>query len=298
MCSACVGWDSGAVVFHVDLHCSIGYPGSHLDRRVLGRVLMRIGNQVHQYLANPVRLDFDQRQIGVDPLGQDLAAGVGLGAHRPHHVFDQRAEAGRLRADREAPGVGAREVEQIVQQPHQVAAVVEDDLDRLHLPWAERVAVHHQQLGEALDRGQRAAQLVRRGQHELVFHPVELVALGCLELQFGGHFVERVAERRGLREAADLDPRRAVAARRAVPPPRPAPRAAAASRRSGRRRAGAPRSARRSARRRRGSRCRGCRRRSSRAVLRGGLLRVRSSPAAFGGRTPSASLRRATISVW
>ena len=94
-----------------------------------------------------------------------------------------------------------------------MAGVVEDDLDRVRLLGGELVALQHQQLGEALHRGQRAAQLVRGGEHELVFHPVEAVAFAGPALQVRRHLVEGRAERRRLREAADRDAGAQVAGR-------------------------------------------------------------------------------------
>ena len=95
---------------------------------------MRIGKQIHQYLANPVGLDLDQRQVGLDPSRSGVwLARLGLAAHRPHRVVDQRRQLGRPRRDRQPAGVAAGEVEQVVEEADQVAAVVEDDLDRLDL---------------------------------------------------------------------------------------------------------------------------------------------------------------------
>ena len=59
---------------------------------------------------------------GCDLLGQRLAGGLGLAAHRPHGVVDQRRDLGRRRLDRQPAGVAAGEVEQVVEQAHQVAA--------------------------------------------------------------------------------------------------------------------------------------------------------------------------------
>jgi len=67
-----------------------------------------------------------------------------------------------LRPDRQPPGVGAGEVEQVVEQPHQMAGVVEDHPDRLDLARVRLFAFEHQQLGEALDRGEGAAELGAR----------------------------------------------------------------------------------------------------------------------------------------
>ena len=173
---------------------------------------MGVGQKVDQNLSDPVGVDQQRRQVGGDRLrSSDLLGGLGLAAHRPHRVVDQRRGVGRHRLDRQPPGVAAGEVEQVVEQADQVAGVVEDDLDRFRLLGAELLALQHQQLGEALDRGQRAAQLVRGGEHELVFDPVEPVAFARLPLQLVGHLVEGGAERRGLREAADLDPGAEVA---------------------------------------------------------------------------------------
>ena len=96
-----------------------------------------------------------------------------------------------------------------------MAAVVEDHLDGLGLLGGELFALEHQQLGESLDGGERAAQLVRRCQHELVFHPIELVAFAFAALKLFGHVVEGGPERRGLGEAADPYPGVEVAGRQA-----------------------------------------------------------------------------------
>ena len=137
MCSSWFSGDSRSVVGHVYLHFGTGYPRRDLDRRPFGRVLMRIGKQIHQYLADPVGLDVDQRQVGLDPLGQGLAALASVWARIVRTTSSiSGAELGRLRAEREPAGVAAGEVEQVVEQADQVAAVVEDDLDRLHLPRA------------------------------------------------------------------------------------------------------------------------------------------------------------------
>ena len=175
--------DARSVVGHADLHFGTDYPRRDLDRRSFGRVLMRVGKQIHQYLANPVRLDVDRRQAGLDLLasGSGRAASVWARIVRTASSISGATSVG-CGVIAEPAGVAAGEVEQVVEQAHQVAAVVEDDLDRLHLLRGQRVALQHQQLGEALDRGQRAAQLVRGGEHELVFEPVEPVALARLQL--------------------------------------------------------------------------------------------------------------------
>ena len=95
---------------------------------------MRIGKQIHQYLANPVGLDVDRRQVRLDLAAVSVwpAASVWPRIVRTASSISG-ADLGRRRLDRQAPGVAAGEVEQVVEQADQVAGVVEDDLDRLGL---------------------------------------------------------------------------------------------------------------------------------------------------------------------
>ena len=95
---------------------------------------MRIGKQIHQYLANPVGLDVDRRQVRARSARLRVCSAASVWPRIVRTASSTSgATLGRHRLDRQPAGVAAGEVEQVVEQAHQVAAVVEDDLDRLGL---------------------------------------------------------------------------------------------------------------------------------------------------------------------
>jgi hypothetical protein len=121
-----------------------------------------------------------QRRYQVDLVGQTL--GLGLCPHRPLAAIDQVCKVDRDRLDLEPIGLDLGEIEDIVDQRAQVAAVVDDGLQCL-APINVAV-VCKRGLCEADDRGQRRADLVAHVGEEFRLRPrgrQGLVACGLQE---------------------------------------------------------------------------------------------------------------------
>ena len=100
-------------------------------------------------------------------------------AHQRGDLADGVGHVGRPAVDLDAAGLDARDVEQVVDQVDEPVGGQLDDLDELALAVVEVGAGGGEQLDEALDRRQRAAQLVRGGGDELALEPLEPDALGA-----------------------------------------------------------------------------------------------------------------------
>ena len=91
------------------------------DRPALGE-LDGVADQVQEHLAHPDRIRPDPRGHGrVDLALARQALGV---AHRPHQAGDLVDEQARLEVDRrelEAPGLDARQIEDVVEEQEQGA---------------------------------------------------------------------------------------------------------------------------------------------------------------------------------
>ncbi len=93
--------------------------------------------------------------------------------HQLDDLVHDLADVDRAAVDLDVVGLDPRDVEQVVDELDQSVGRLEDDLDELALALGHALRRALEQLDEALDRRQRAAQLVRRGRDEL--------ALGALE---------------------------------------------------------------------------------------------------------------------
>ena len=94
------------------------------------------------------------------------------------------AQVAAARRDLELAGLDARDVEEVVDEVDEPVGRLQRDRDELELARREVVVLGRlQQLDEALDRRQRAAQLVRRRRDE--------VALGLLEARALGDVAQR-----------------------------------------------------------------------------------------------------------
>ena len=160
--------DALALVAHADHHDGLGRRagGEHLraghDVQGDGAVAVAHGvfQQVREHLVEPVGVGphLGQLAVGVD----DEPPVVGAAGH---HAVDVAA-GGRLDVDRlaahlQAPGVDARDVEQLGDQPGDAVGVVLDGLEHeALLVVGEPLPPAQQRRGEALDRRQRRAQLV------------------------------------------------------------------------------------------------------------------------------------------
>jgi hypothetical protein len=137
---------------------------------------VRVGHQVDQDLPHSQRVRQaarePRRQVEVEPLvllGQP-------GGHHRRHLANQLREVEQARVHLHLAGLQARGVEQVVHEVDEAVRALEDHSDELLLASAEGLGAA-EQLDEALDRRERAAQLVRGGGHEVRLHPVEARAL-------------------------------------------------------------------------------------------------------------------------
>ena len=173
---------------------------------------MGVGKQIDQYLADPVGLDVDQGQAGLD-LARSASgcARLGLGAHRPHRVLDQRRDLGRtglivrrpasLRA-RSSRSLSSRtRWRQLSRMISTVSACFGVSVSRSSIsssakPWTEVSG-----LRSSCEAVRTNSSFIRSSWSRWLASTLELF----------GHLVEGGAEGGGLGEAADLDPGAAVA---------------------------------------------------------------------------------------
>ncbi len=176
-----VGTDAGAVVADRDRHLFVAPADLDRDQAVARGELDRVRQQVAQHLHQAVMVD-----RGLHPFGarrqveaQRHAGLARLALHRLGRVPQHRRQ--RLHA---APvfhltRLDLLDVEQIVHHPHQAVAALAGDVQQLgHVrrQFAGHAGVEQRQRG--VDRGERRAQLVRDGGHELALHALDLLALG------------------------------------------------------------------------------------------------------------------------
>ena len=146
-----------------------------VDRAAGGGVLQRVAHQVAEHLHDAHRVAADvhrlRGQLELDPLAvrAEVAARAG----------DERHEVGgahlHLRRRSAFGGGDARREQQVLDEPGQVLGAAADDLEALGpLLRAHRVAAAAQQVGVALDRRDRRAQLVRHGGDEVGLQPLDL----------------------------------------------------------------------------------------------------------------------------
>ncbi len=103
---------------------------------------------------------------------------VDPGTHQLGDVTDRLADIDRAARDLDAVGLDPGHVEQVVDELDKPVGRAQDDVDELALALGHVLGAPFEQLDEALDRGQRAAQLVRGGRDELALGPLEPGTLG------------------------------------------------------------------------------------------------------------------------
>ena len=90
------------------------------------RVAEGVGDEVGEDLADPDRVDVEDRQIPLDG-GVELDARRGRGRlERAHDVADEDVGIGRFAVEGERPGLGQRQRPQVVDQPAEDPRLVED----------------------------------------------------------------------------------------------------------------------------------------------------------------------------
>ena len=106
-------------------------------------------------------------------------------------------DADRLQGKLHAPGLDARDVEHLVDQPEQMPARADDVADAVRL--RRRQVLHLQDLAEAEDGVERRAQLVAHAREEIALGAVGVLGflLGLVERGFAGLALGDVAQVRG-----------------------------------------------------------------------------------------------------
>jgi len=142
-------------------------------------VLVVVGGQVQQDLPEPLPVGLDDPRAA--PLGRGLDADFAFGGQGPDEVEglgEQLVHVHRLRRQRQAPGLDAGDVQDLVDEPEQVPSALQDLLHALLLPGLQ--AVHLQDLAEPQDGVEWGTQLVTHPRQELT-----LRAVGPLSLLLG-----------------------------------------------------------------------------------------------------------------
>ena len=175
------------------------------DRALLRRVEVRVRDEVRHDLADPRRVGERRRARVVDLQLEALALGLQARLDHRRDLRDGLAQVDAARVDLELAGLDAGDVEQVVDELGEPVGRLQRDVDELELALGEVLVVGRlEQLDEALDRRQRAAQLVRRGGDE--------VALGLLQARALGDVAQRPHDAAvGARQARGGDGEREVA---------------------------------------------------------------------------------------
>ena len=175
------------------------------DRAVLGRVEVRVRDEVRDDLTDPRRIG-ERGGARVEDLHvQPLALGLQPRLDQGRDLGQRLAQVDAAGMDLELARLDARDVEQVVDELDEPVGRLQRDPDELPLALGEVLGVRRlEQLDEALDRRQRAAQLVRCRRHE--------VALGLLEPRALGDVAQRPDDAAvGSREARGRDRERDIA---------------------------------------------------------------------------------------
>ena len=109
--------------------------------RALVRVLVGVGEQVGQHLADAVRVGLDVGEVLLDADGELLSCSSKLGRIWLPTRWPRPADRRRLRVDAQLARVAAGQVEQVVDHLLQLAGAVRDDLGRLQLAGVQRLGV-------------------------------------------------------------------------------------------------------------------------------------------------------------
>ena len=166
---------------------------AHRDGAALGRVLEGVAEQVRRPRCRGGagrrrrRAWRSRRRHGEgDALGLGAARVDGLELPR------QRAQVDRHHRQPQVPGVDAREVEQVVDEPQEPVGVAPHALEQLALHRRHRLG--QPRLDGRGDERERRAQLVRDVGEELALEPVELLEPSERRLQVAGAVVHPLIE--------------------------------------------------------------------------------------------------------
>ena len=191
---------AGAVVGHRQHELAPLLADGHPHGPLVAGVAVGVGQQVGHDLARLTGVGQRARQRGGQVQVEVLAAAGQLRLHHPGHLAHHLGEVEQPRVHLHLARLQPRDVQQVVDQLDQAVGAGEDDLGELALATGQALGAH-EQLGEALDRSERAAQLVGRGGHEIGLHALEPGALGDIPDR-PHHPAARALSRRGDRQRA------------------------------------------------------------------------------------------------
>ena len=149
-----------------------------MDPPALRGVEVGVGQQVGDDLADAAGVGERERQRRGDVDAELLVLLLDPRPHQLGDLADRLADVDRAAVDLDVVGLDARDVEQVVDELDEPVGRAQDDLDELALALGHVLGRAVEQLDEALDRGQRAAELVRGGGDELTLGALEPSPLG------------------------------------------------------------------------------------------------------------------------
>ena len=149
---------------------------SSIRPSVSGAEFHGVRDQVHDHLGEAIRIGPDWRKIGGDPgLERDVARlgeQAGGGGER---LLDHRPWGEVRHMPLRRPRLHLGEVENIVDEPAQSLALLDDDTHELLALLLIEIGVVAQDFAERANRGQRGANLVAHRGDEIVLQLVELL---------------------------------------------------------------------------------------------------------------------------
>ncbi len=144
-----------------------------LDRAARPRVLAAVVQQVAEHLRQARRIGFDIDRFVGQRHAQGVLSGLGQRPRCFQRLLQHRGQLDRLRAQFEPVVRDAVQVEQVVDQSHQLRQLALHRVARtLHQGAIVAGAFHHRE--RVAQRRQRVAQLVRQRGQELVLAPIRL----------------------------------------------------------------------------------------------------------------------------
>ena len=166
-----VGRDAEPLVGHFDHDVLVAaLADAHGDGTSLRRVLHGVVQEVRQDLLHPVRVGHDRGQ-GRGHVGHHRVAGEPEG----HRLQDEGGQLHVLPFVLDLARLHPADEERVVGEPGQVVGLVHDRLHELLAALQGEVGVLQDELGEAADGHERAAEVVGDDGHELALHPVVFV---------------------------------------------------------------------------------------------------------------------------
>ncbi len=131
-----VGRDARAGVVHEDADPAVGGGlAGEADAAAVAVVLDGVGGQVQQDLPEPLPVGLDDPRAARLGRGQDAELTFGgQGSDEVEGLGEQLGDVHRLRRQRQAAGLDAGDVQDLVDKPEQVTSALQDLLHALLLP--------------------------------------------------------------------------------------------------------------------------------------------------------------------